>query len=402
MAILDGTSSGSTSASAYDVFTTMGSTQNQAAIANSALSSGIDSYQKKDYTKAAKEFQRAISMDPTNSQSYNFLATAYLQQNKTGEAIKAYKLSLRIDSSQDSVHRSLASIYLGKKQYSDAEKEYKASIKLNPTDTVAPYMLGQMYQQMGRNNDAEAQFAKVSRMAPKDPNPYYALGALFNKEGKYSDAVKQLTQAVKLRPKMVAAQFELGVAYSGVGDTNKTDRQVNIVSNLDAAQGALLQATIAQPKIVTAGFGPTDNFLSALGPNTPLSPFFGVDIATGNQNNSKEFSMTFSFDSPMDPTSIQDPNNWTMTKASGGAAGYYNNMQPILPTEAYIPQNPTRISYDPDQQTATVTFLMTLNPSGETTLDPSHMVFKFSGTDAKGKTMDPTANEYDGYASTPF
>jgi tetratricopeptide (TPR) repeat protein len=403
LGLLDGTgSSGASSASAYDIFTALDSQENETAAARTALGSGVDFYQKKDYARAAKEFQRAISMDPTNTDSYNFLAQTYLQQNKTGEAIKTYKISLSIDSSQDAVHRSLASIYLGKKQYSDAEKEYKASIKLNQTDTVAPYMLGQMYQQMGRNSDGELQFQKVIRMAPKDANPYYALGALYNKEGKYSDAVKQLTQAVKLKPKLVAAQFELGVAYSGLGDSAQAKRQVSLVTNLDASQGALLRATIAQPKMLSAGSGMTDNFLTALGPNTRLSPFFGFDVDTNKPKPSKLYSITFSFDSAMDPASVQDPSNWTMTKASGGAAGYYNNMLPVLPTEAYIPQNPTSVSYDPEQQTATVTFLMTLHPTGESTLDPSHVVFKFSGKDMSGKTMDPSADQYDGFASMPF
>jgi hypothetical protein len=30
------------------------------------------------------------------------------------------------------------------------------------------------------------------------------------------------------------------------------------------------------------------------------------------------------------------------------------------------------------------------------------MVFKFTGTDSKGRTMDPTADQYDGYAGSPF
>jgi tetratricopeptide (TPR) repeat protein len=394
--------SGPTSASAYDIFDTLGSSDNMAAVAKSALSSGVDFYQKKNYARAAKEFQRSISLDPTNIDSYNFLAQTYLQQNKTGEAIKTYKLSLSIDQTQDSVQRSLANIYLGQKKCGDAEKAYKASIKLNSIDTVAPYMLGQMYQEMGRKSDAEVQFQKVIRMAPKDANPYYALGALYNKEGKYSDAVKQLARAVALKPRMVAAQFEFGIAYAGLGDRAKAQHQVTLVTSLDKTQGALLKATIARPKIAAAAFSESDSFLVSLGPNTPLAPFFGIDVATSKPNPSKLYSLTFSFDSAMDTASVQDPNNWTMTKASGGAAGYYNNTLPVLPTEAYIPQNPTSISYDPEKRTATVTFLMTLNPSGETTLDPSHVVFKFSGKDVSGKVMDPAADEYDGFASAPF
>jgi tetratricopeptide (TPR) repeat protein len=388
------------SASGYDVFTTLaGQFTQQTALANSALNSGLGFYQKKDYTRAAKEIQRSLSFDPTNTQAINYLGNTFLAQKKDAEAIKTFKSSLAMDPTQDQVHLSLANIYLGQKKYTEAEKEFKASIKLNKTDTVAPYTLGQMYQQQGRYADAENQFKQVIRMAPKDANPLYALGATYNKEGKSADAVKVLEQAVKLKPKMAAAHLELGTAYAALGDTNNAQLEVDKLTTIDAAQGALLGAIVAKPKMVAVGGGLTDNFSSALGMNTDM---VAMDTSMLNANTSKEFSLTFSFDSQMNTDSVQNPSNWSITKASGGAAGYYNNLLPILPTEAYIPQNPTRVTYDPSQQQATVTFMLSQNSTADATIDPSHMVFKFFGTDAKGKTMDPTADEFDGAAQTPF
>ena len=400
MATDSSNSTPSTTASGYDVFTTLASQYSQqSALANSALGSGLGFYQKKDYTRAAHEIQRSLSMDPTNTQAINYLGNTFLAQKKESEAIKAFKSSLAMDPTQDTVHVSLANIYLGQKKYNDAEKEFKASVKLNPTDTVAPYMLGQMYQQQGRYAEAENQFKKVIRMAPKDANPLYALGATYNKEGKYADAVKVLTQAVKLKPKMAAAHLELGTAYGALGDTNNAQMEVDKLTTISEAQGALLQAIVAKPKMVAVGGGLTDNFSSALGMSTQM---VAMDTSLLKANTSKEFSLTFSFDSQMDPKSVQDPSNWSITKATGGAAGYYNNLLPIVPTEAYIPQNPTRVTYDPTQQQATVTFLLSQNATADATLDPSHMVFKFFGTDSKGKTMDPTADQFDGAAQMPF
>ena len=383
-----------------DMFSAMASQEAQRAQAGqSALSTGLEFYQKKDYSRAAAEFKRSIAMDPTNTQTYNFLANSFLAQNKPEEAIKVYKNSLSMDPSQDSVQVSLGNIYLQKKDFPKAEKAFKAAIKANPGSTVAPYTLGQLYLQTGRLPEAEAQFKKVQRMAPFDPNPFYSLGVTYNKQGKSAEAVKHLTEAVKLRPKMAGAHLELGVAYATLGDTVNAQKEVEILTRLDAAQGALLQATIAQPKMIAAGGGLTDNFTSALGMNTPL---YALDISLMAPNKAKEFSLTFVFDSKMDATSVQDTANWSIKKASGGIAGYYNNTLAILPTESYIPQNPTSVTYDPETQTATVNFLLSQNANGDATIDPSHMVFKFSGTDARGKMMDQTADEFDGFAQTPF
>ena len=386
-----------------DLFDTLSSQDSlKAQAATSAQSSGAAFYQKKDYTRAANEFKRAISLDPTNAQSYKLLASTYLAQNKFDDAIKTYRNSLSLDPTQDSIHTSLGNIYLQQKKYNQAETEFKAAIKLNPTDTLAPYTLGQLYLQTNRYADAETQFKKVERMAPSDPNPYYSLGATYNKEGNYTDAVKQLTQAIKLRPKMAPAHFELGIAYAALGQTADAQAEVNTLSGLDANQGALLQETIAQPKIITAGGNETDNFGYALGAGTSLLGMLGVDSTTGQPLQSKEFSLTFYFDSDMDPSSIMDPSNWTISKASGGAAGYYNNLLPVVPTEAYIPQNPTYVVYDSENRSATVNFLLTQNSTNTATIDPSHMVFKFSGKDVNGKVMDPTADEFDGAAQSSF
>jgi len=401
---IDGSSNSGpgSSASAYDIFTTLASqSDQQASLSKSALNSGLAFYQKKDYARAAKEIQRSIALDPTNTQAMNYLGNTYLAQKKNGEAVKAFKNSLTIDPTQDLVHLSLANIYLGDKKYTDAEKEFKQSIKLNRTDTVAPYTLGQMYQQQGRYAEAETQFKQVIRMAPKDANPLYALGATYNKEKKYDLAVAVLKQAVALKPKMQAAHLELGTAYAGLGDTANAQTQVNQLTALNATQGALLQAIVAKPKMVAGGGGDVDNFAASLAAGTKLGGLLGIDTA-GNPNSSKLFSFTFSFDSDMDANSVQDTSNWTITKATGGAAGYYNNLLPVLPTEAYIPQNPVSVSYDPNQRQATVTFMLTQNSTGDATIDPAHMVFKFSGTDSHGKTMDPTADQFDGYAQTPF
>ena len=82
-------------------------------------------------------------------------------------------------------------------------------------------------------------------------------------------------------------------------------------------------------------------------------------------------------------------------------AGYYDNMMyPV--SDASIPQNPTSVTYVPDQRSATITFLLSQNTTNDATIDPSRMVFKFSGKDMTGKRMESTADEFDGYATTPF
>jgi tetratricopeptide (TPR) repeat protein len=393
-----------------DMFSTMASQEAQRAqAANTALSSGLEFYQKKDFSRAAGEFKRAIAMDPTNVQSYNYLANSYLADKKPEEAIKAYKNSLALDPYQDTIRVNLGNVYLQQKKHSLAEKEYKEASRVNPSNTVAPYTLGQLYVQTERFAEAETQFKKVQKMVPYDANPYFSLGLVYNKQKKYGEAVKQLTEAVRLKPKMAPAHLELGIAYAALGDDANAQKEVQILTQLDANQGALLKRSISRPKMLAGSGGPNDNFFPIL--QTPSTTVLDKDpyllsllsVADLDQPSaSKEFSLTFFFDSDMDANSVQDVNNWTISKATGGVAGYYRNMMPIPNTEAYIQQNPTSVAYDPQERSATITFTLSQDASKTATIDSAHTVFKFSGKDVTGKMIDPNSDEWAYAAQMPF
>jgi len=47
---------------------------------------------------------------------------------------------------------------------------------------------------------------------------------------------------------------------------------------------------------------------------------------------------------------------------------------------------------------ATVYFSVDQNATADATIDPKHIVFKFSGLDAYGKAMDASADEYAGFS----
>jgi hypothetical protein len=113
--------------------------------------------------------------------------------------------------------------------------------------------------------------------------------------------------------------------------------------------------------------------------------------------------MTFQFDSEMDAASVMKITNWSITKATGGEAGSYNNGITLYPEkEAVFSPLPKSVTYDATTDQATITFSISQNPYGTAVIDPKHLVFKFSGTDINGKKMDPTADQYDGFKGGMF
>ena len=107
--------------------------------------------------------------------------------------------------------------------------------------------------------------------------------------------------------------------------------------------------------------------------------------------------MVFQFNGEMDTTSVKNIANWKISKATGGKAGYYNHGYTLNPQKQADLPLLKNVSYDPTKQQATVTFSIKQNATADAVIDPAHIVFKFSGKDIQGKSMDTTGDEFDGF-----
>jgi hypothetical protein len=118
-----------------------------------------------------------------------------------------------------------------------------------------------------------------------------------------------------------------------------------------------------------------------------------------NPGASKTFTMQIMFDKAMDRDSIENPANWQISRATGHGPGQaYNFGLPVSANEARISSIPSAVTWDADNQTATVYFTLTQNAAANATIDPSHIEFKFSGKDIYGLKMNPKFDQFTGFS----
>jgi Tfp pilus assembly protein PilX len=116
-----------------------------------------------------------------------------------------------------------------------------------------------------------------------------------------------------------------------------------------------------------------------------------------NPDSSKTFTMNFTFSKAMDAESVQNISNWVIRRTSGSdSGGAYNWGVPVKASEASLSSVPLSVTYNSNTNTASVMFRITQNSDASATLDPSHIMFKFSGKDASGNSMDNSADQYNG------
>lgn len=402
------TSSGS------DIFSLMAqdSSAQRKQIAQYAIMQAATYLQNNQNDDAIKAFKKAVAIDAQNATAYDYLGKLYLSQGKNAEAIKSYQQLVRIQSNQTLVdtsesaptavdaHISLANAYLQDKQYAASEKEFKIAAKMSPNDPLPDYSLGLQYSSSGRLSEAEAQFLKAQKIAPKDGNVYYALGMVYNQQGKYDEAAANLEKALTLKKDFAAANYELGVSYNALGKSEEAQNQLSILKSKLAPQAADLQFILNKPAIISMDTKKSGGFIDKLGPGTPLW-MLDPTLLTA-PNSSKTFSATFSFNNSMDLASVTNTQNWSISRSNGTEGGYYNNTMPLSSKEAVIPTHPEAVFYNALTGEATIKFSLKQNSTGDAVLDPSHIVFKFSGKDSSGREMDVNANEIDGYSVSPF
>jgi hypothetical protein len=103
----------------------------------------------------------------------------------------------------------------------------------------------------------------------------------------------------------------------------------------------------------------------------------------------------------MDTKSVTDIMNWKVGKSTGGSGGLYDNGL-YKPTDRASFILPSRVTYNPVDQQATVYFSLYQNDDLSGTIDTSPLTFTFKGVDQNGKSMDTSADEYNAWANKAF
>lgn len=404
------------SSSLSSLFSAMSDTTARDNAAVNALNSGLTLFQNKKYAQAAASFRQALSYNPGTSgnlssststnikTAYSYMAQSYLKLGKDKEAISAYKQSIQFDPTQDDVYVSLANVYIQDDRPADAEKALRTATRLNPSNVVAPYTLGQLLVQQNRPQEAEPFFKKAVKLAPKDGNAYYGLGLSLEQEGKTDEAIQALQKAASLKKDFTAAIYELGNVYAKKGQNDKAQAQIDALNKIDTSESlsyaSTLTTTIKQPKILAIDVSKS-TFNTALGP----VPLLALDSQFVQPDASKEVSVSFIFDSTMDPSTVNNITNWSIRKAQGSLinrnTGLYDNGA-YRASDTVVPPMPSRVVYDPKTQEATIYFSLRQNGSVSGTIDTSRIIFSFNGKDVNGKKMDTTADQIDGFAGKAF
>jgi arylsulfatase A-like enzyme/Tfp pilus assembly protein PilF len=121
--------------------------------------------------EAIAAFEKAVEADPTDIESEDKLALAYLLKDRVPEAERILKRLLAADDENSQAHNNMGWIALKKGDAAGARRHFTRALQLDPDLLEAYLNLGSLYKEAGEYDRARASFEKYLTRATSDTNP---------------------------------------------------------------------------------------------------------------------------------------------------------------------------------------------------------------------------------------
>ncbi len=111
--------------------------------------------------------QKSVLLDPEDIDLYNELATAYLHNGKTEDAIFWYQKGIIVNPLNDNILHNLGVSYILKKDFVGAIKYIKFAIQVNSKEAVFYSNLGFAYENINKFQEAYDNYREALKLNPK-------------------------------------------------------------------------------------------------------------------------------------------------------------------------------------------------------------------------------------------
>jgi serine/threonine-protein kinase len=148
---------------------------------------------------------QAVSIDPDLSASHVCLGTVALGTGQTDEAAREFRRAVALEPMNDEATLGLARA-VERTDPLAAESTYKDAIVLRPQYWATRVWLGTFYREHARYAEAVQQYDRALALTPDNARVYYIVCGLYGSIGRYDEAIAACRKSAALVPSVSAYQ----------------------------------------------------------------------------------------------------------------------------------------------------------------------------------------------------
>lgn len=208
---------------------------------------GIDAESRGDWSSAAAEFERIVSLnppEPKGSTARYDLAIAGANLGRYDDAARELRAAIALDPDFLAAIANLVAVDLYRGDLREARNVADRYIALDPDSARALYSRGIVALRTGDAVTAREDFGKLLRNNATYALAHYDLALAEERLGRYDAAERELRTALSLAPAYARARFALGVVLLREGERDAARKEFQ-QATVDAAGDPALQNVAA-------------------------------------------------------------------------------------------------------------------------------------------------------------
>lgn len=180
----------------------------------SSYSDGMDAFKRGNISDAVMRLEKAVHLNPDDSNAHLNLARGYTSTGKLDGAEKEYLASLSINNNQPEAYFNLGVIYKSRREVDKAIESFKKAKELDKGMYPADIMRASLYRETGKPAEAIAILTQIIKDNPFGANLsdlYVELGMAYKVQGNDDVAKQQWQEALKINKDNPNAKRLLGI-----------------------------------------------------------------------------------------------------------------------------------------------------------------------------------------------
>jgi tetratricopeptide (TPR) repeat protein len=137
-----------------------------------------------NHSEAIKYFQKALEINPDDTQALNNLGLTFTQLGKLDEAMSYFNDSLKKNPNNLSALSNIATSYIALGKIKEGINYYDKILSIYPNDVFSLHGKASALYRLGKHDESLEPCNKALKLNPKFPNVWYLKGLILGKTEK--------------------------------------------------------------------------------------------------------------------------------------------------------------------------------------------------------------------------